>query len=532
MFIFYVAAVDEIYCCVCDLKRGFKLEKNKQFVINMTAQVVGFVVNIGISFLLTPFIVKSVGSESFGFVGLANNFVSYAQVITVALNSMAGRFITIKIHENNIEESKKYFTSIVFANIITAFILTLPSVMIILNLNKIVNVSDGIIFDVQLLWAFIFFNFLIGIVSATYGVAIFVRNKLYLSSVQGIISNMLRVGILIVAFSFYKPAIWYVGLASFSATLYICIWNLHYTKKLLPEVKVKIEYFDINVIKVLLSSGIWNSFSRLSSILSTGLDLLITNLYVGSVAMGILSVAKTVPNAILALFGSLASVYAPQLTISYAEKNYEDMRNQLMSSIKLLGMFASIPVAVLLAYGDIFYSLWVPSQDTRLLYVLTLLSCIEFIFVLPLEGLWNLFTATNNVKQASLYMFFNSILTIIIVLLSLQFTGDPNIKLYIIAGTSTGFAVVRSLIFLPMYGAHCLKFKWNIFYPTIMKNTVAVIIATLFSLLLRNIFNIETWVMLIFLCILTSVFSVTLNFVLLLDENEKKNFLKKLLRRN
>lgn len=88
------------------------------------------------------------------------------------------------------------------------------------------------------------------------------------------------------------------GSVAFVATAsYVYIWNVYYTRKLTPEIKVRKRYFDVKVIKVLLSSGIWNSFTRLSSILSTGLDLLVTNLYVSSAAMGVLSVAKTVPSA-------------------------------------------------------------------------------------------------------------------------------------------------------------------------------------------------------------------------------------------
>ena len=507
------------------------MDKNRQFAINMIAQVVGFVVNLGISFLLTPFIVQNVGSEAYGFVGLANNFVGYAQVITVALNSMASRFITIKIHENDTEGSNRYFTSVVIANLVTALVLSIPSVLIILNLNKIVNVSDAILIDVQWLWAFIFLNFLVNIISSTYSVATFVRNKLYLSSIQGIISNLLRVGVLIVAFSFFVPAVWYVGAAVVIATLYLYVWNVYYTKKLLPEIKVKYQYFDVSVIKTLLSSGIWNSFTKLSSILSTGLDLLISNLYVSSAAMGVLSVAKTVPTAILTLFGTLASVYAPQLTISYAKKDYEDMKNQLLGSIKFLGMFACIPVAGLFAYGEIFYKLWIPSQDANLLYILTILSCIEFMFVLPLEGLWNLFTATNKVKQTSIYMFANSIVTIVIVLVALQFTDDDNLKLYIIAGTSTAFSVFRSLVFLPIYGAHCLNIKWTAFYPSILKNTLSVVVASAFAVLLRNVLNIDGWLMLIVAGALTSVFALAFNFTVLLNKEERRAIMNRVRRR-
>ena len=504
---------------------------NKQFSINMIAQLIGFVVNLGISFLLTPFIVKNVGSEAFGFVGLANNFVGYAQVITIALNSMAGRYITVKIHQDDLTGANKYFTSVVIANILTAMLMSIPSALVILNLDKLVNVSNEILTDVQLLWFFIFLNFLISIISATYSIATFVRNKLYLTSVQGIVSNLLRVSVLIITLSIFPPSIWFIGLAATVASLNNLGWNIHYTKVLMPEIKVRKEYFDIHAIKVLLSSGIWNSFTKISSILSTGLDLLISNLYVGASAMGSLSIAKTVPSAILTLFGALANVFAPQLTISYAKKDHENMKNQVMSSIKFLGMFSSIPVAIMLAYGDIFYSLWVPSQDGGLLQVLTILSCVEFMFVLPLEGLWNVFTVSNKVRQTSLYMFFNSIFSIGLVLLAMQYIGNLEARLYIITGTSTIFSIIRSLVFLPIYGSRCLKLKWNVFYPTIMKNTILVIIITLFSLLMKYLLSIDGWAMLSLAAGLTFIFSLGINFLVILDKNEKRLFLKTLSRK-
>ena len=96
----------------------------KQMYINLIAQTIAYAVNLAISFFLTPYIVNHIGVEANGFVGLANNFVEYAQLITVALNSMAGRYITIKLHQKNQKEANKYFTDVFFANLFLAVVLT------------------------------------------------------------------------------------------------------------------------------------------------------------------------------------------------------------------------------------------------------------------------------------------------------------------------------------------------------------------------------------------------------------------------
>lgn len=67
----------------------------KRLLINLIASITSLVLSLTISFFLTPFVVSTVGTEAYGFVSLANNFVGYAQIFTLALNSMASRFITI-----------------------------------------------------------------------------------------------------------------------------------------------------------------------------------------------------------------------------------------------------------------------------------------------------------------------------------------------------------------------------------------------------------------------------------------------------
>ena len=79
--------------------------RNKQLAINITATVVSFVVNLGIQFFLTPFIVSSLGPAAYGFVGLSNNIITYTQLISVALHSMASRFITIKYTQGDVESA-------------------------------------------------------------------------------------------------------------------------------------------------------------------------------------------------------------------------------------------------------------------------------------------------------------------------------------------------------------------------------------------------------------------------------------------
>lgn len=508
------------------------MERKKRLVINILATIIAFIVNMGISFFLTPYVVEHIGVESNGFVSLANSFVSYAQLLTVALNSMAGRFITVKMHQNDKEGASKYFSSVIIANIILSVVLTVIFSIIILFIDKFLNISASLVGDVKLLWVFILGNFILGIFTTIFSTATFIKDRLDLSSIATIISYIIRAGILVIAYMSLKSnVVWYVGLATFCAGLYLLIANAVYKKKLTPDLKFNKRNFDLKAIKELITSGVWNTITKLSSILANGLDLLITNLFVNPIAMGVLSISKILPTNILTLFGNVGYVFAPQLTEYYAKNNYEEMKRQLINSIKFLALFSSVIMAILFAFGQEFYQLWQPTQNAKDLYILTIISCMQLVFCLPFEPLYNVFTATNKIKTSSIALIITSLATVTTVFISLRFATTEMAKLMIIAGTSTIMEIFRVLFFLPIFGAICIKSKKITFYPIILKNTISVILFTVLGIILKQILVPDTWIKLFVAVSVIGVVGLAINSIFLLNREDRHKLISKLKRK-
>lgn len=496
----------------------------KQFSINFIAQFLAFVVNLGVSFFLTPFIVKNIGVDANGFVALANNFVDYAQLFTVALNSMAGRFITIKIHQKQHEEASKYFTSVFFANLIMSAVFTVVFSFIIVYLDKLVNISSGMVTDIRVLWALVFANFLIGMFSSNYSVSTFIADRLDKTAFCNVRSYALKALILVGCYTFFRPYTFYVGIAMVVMGLNNLLTHIYYKNKLVPELKLDKKYFDFGYIKELVSSGIWNTISKLSNILSSGLDLLITNIFVNEVAMGVLNLSKTMSNHVLTLFATLAAIYAPRLTKLYAANDDKGMKNELLSSIKLMGLLGALPIAVLVSFGKPFYTLWVPTEDAGLLQLLTVITVFNLIFALPLEPLYNIFTVTNNIKISAIALIVFSACSVSTVFIGLNFISDERMKIIFIALVGAFYNVLRLLTFLPIYGAKCLDFKWTTFYPSIFKNVLAVVILSALGLGISAVFDINSWIKLILSCALLCVVGLVLNAFIIFNKQERREF--------
>lgn len=502
------------------------MNRQKQLAVNLSASAVAFIVNVGISFFLTPYIINSLGVEAYGFVQLGTNFINYATLITIALNSMAGRFITIEIHKNNMLAANKYFTSVILANSIVVGILIIPTVLCVLFIDKIVSVPTEILMDVRILFSFLFANFLIGIVISSFSVSTFATNKLYLSSLRGIESNIIRATILIVLFVFFNPAVFYIGFAAFVVLCYISLFNLYYMNKYLPEIKIKKEYFDIKAVYELISSGIWNSVIHLGNILLQGLNLFMSNVFISATAMGMLAVANTVPLVLSALIGTISSVFMPDFTKLYAQNRMKELLLSIKKSIKILGLITNIPIAILIVFGEEFFKLWVPNQDPKVLQILSILTVSVFIINGSVNSLYNVFTVTNKVKLNAIVLVFTGLVNIPIVLLLLN---NTNLGIYAVVGVSSLIGIVRNLMFTVPLGAIYLGLKWNTFYPEIIKSVLGFMMVLIIGFSFNYIFIIDSWPLLILFAILTSVLGFMINALVILNKSDRV-FLLKLLR--
>ena len=498
---------------------------SKRLIINMVSNIVSFIVSMGISFLLTPYIINTVGKEAYGFVGLANNFVSYAELITLALNSLAQRFITIKIHQNDFDGANKYFTSVTIANIITSLLMMIPAIIIVSNMNKIINVPFEILNDVQILWALVFLNFLIGLITSTYNVITFATNRLDLSAIRSIQSNILRVIILVVLFSIFTPNVWYLGLAALICTLFIFITNINYKRKLLPQLSIKLMYFDVKVIKELLLSGIWSVITKLGQILSDGLDLLITNIFINASAMGTLSVAKTLPSAISSLLVTISGIFSPQLTIYYAKGEIDRLVEELKKSMKISGLFTIIIMSAMVVLGYSFYSLWVPGQDIMLIQILSVITALTVIVSGVVSTLFGVYTIVNKLKVNSYIILFQGILNAAIVFLLLKTT---NLGIIAVAGISSITGIVRNLTFVPIYTSKCLGVSKKTFYPTIIRYIISSIVTIIGDFIICYNIDKSTWFGLIYSGIVCVVFASILNFFLFLNKKDRNFIIKKI----
>ena len=492
---------------------------------NVVFSVVTFALNFFISFYITPRITNQFGSDTYGYMKLSNDFASYASLFSIALNSMASRFIMLERSRGNTEKARQYFSSVGVANTILAAIFVVPALLCVRYLDSLFEIAPALVWEVKLTYALTFTNFILQLFFSIYSNCYYITNTLYLSSLRTSQASILNAVTVLSLFFFFQPRLSYVVCGTLAATVFTVCANIHYTRKLTPDLRFRFADFSLRSVWTILSSGIWNSITQLSNLLTNQLDLLITNLFIGAATMGHLSVAKTVPNVIINFNATIANVFSPNLMRLYAAGDREGMKKAAKSAMRFMCLFVSLPNAILVTMGTQLYSLWVPSEPAQLLNVFAILTILNSCVTGPLQPLYQIFTITNKVRENSLVMICYGFLYLGVVYLLLKTT---DLGVYAILGTNlVGSLLVASFYHLPYAAKHIGLPRWE-FFPEIGKSILSFVVVSAIGFGVRSLLDPSgSWLRWFAGAALTAMLGFICNLFLILHREERQFLLEK-----
>ncbi len=491
---------------------------NKRLAINMIANIVSYSSTLLISFVLTPYLINTLGKEAYSFYPLANNFVSYMTILTNALNSMASRYITMALAKNEYNKANRYFSSILFSNIVMAGVLLIPMIGIVVFIDKILDVPINLLGSVRVLFSFSFATMLVNIITSVFGVATFSKNRIDLRSLRELVISVVRVLLFVLLFTLFNPTIAFVGIVAFIVALVNFAFQRFYTKKLLPEVHIDIKQYDFNYVKEVLFSGIWNSVNSLGNILLVSTSLIMVNKFYGANAGGEYSIVQTVPNFINGIISMLTGVFYPLIMIKYAQNDISGMIAEIKKSQRIVGLFATSVIGVFIGFSYDFFRLWTPGQDYNQLVLLSTITIMPHCVIGCIWSLSNVNIAMNKIKIPALYMLGSGFANIIISVI-LYIVFKPG--LFAIPLISSLIQIMWVGVFMPLYATKQLGVVWHTFYPTILGGGLACVCAVLISSIARKIVCLDSWIRLFGIGVIVGVIVLILNSVIILDQNSR-----------
>ena len=177
-------------------------------------------------------------------------------------------------------------------------------------------------------------------------------------------------------------------------------------------------------------------------------------------------------------------------------------------AMSICGLFTNVVLAGFCAVGKDFLELWIPTQDTALIYRLVIIALFPAIFEGCIYPAYYIYTLTLKNKFPCLITVLGGMVNIVsmYLLLKYMFMGA-----YAVLFTT---AVVMSFINLvtnPLYMSKCLKIHKISLYPIFLKNIIAFMITTVILIFVSRFLNFSlSWVTLFVKIVILAIIGVTI----------------------
>lgn len=463
----------------------------KQVSINMIANIISYSSNLLISFILTPFLINSLGKEVYSFYPLANTIVSYMSIITTSLNTIASRFFTMALVKNDREDANKYFSSVLASNIFIGVILAVPMIGIVVFVDKVLDIPVNSVAAVQILFSVVFLSALVNVLGSVFGIATFAKNRIDLRSLRELITAIIRLALFVILYRTFPPSIIYVGVVAFIVSIINLVFQLLYTKYLLPDIRIRKEFVSKSHTFELVKAAFWNMVFMMGNVLLAGMNLVLTNIYYGASASGVLSIVQTVPSFINGVISMLVGVFFPVVTYKVIQNDTRGIVCEILRAERLIGVSACAVIIVFSAMAENFFALWVPTEDKWFLSLVSLITIMPHMIIANMWILTNLNIAQNKVKIPAIITILAGVGNVLLSFIASKILKLPFISLPII---STCLQILWVGGFMPVYASANLGIPQKTFYEPLLKIIICSLPIYVFIKGLLSKISLDNWV--------------------------------------
>ena len=431
----------------------------------------------------------------------------------------------MEYHQGNFKKSNKYFNSVLIADIVLSVAIVIFAVAFSFSLEHTLRVPPELILDVQRLFILCFLNYSLNMVMTVFSSAAYLKNKLDINYIFRTLGYAAEIISLTLLFTYCDTRLFYVGISYIVDTFIILLSRIWMTQKWTPELKFNMGLFNFSAVKELVINGVWNSINSLGNILNTGLDMLVTNILLSTTDLGMLGIVKMFPTMLVMINQMVSQPFQPLLLKAYSINDRNGLLSTLKLSMKISGYVTFLIYAGFVAIGKQFYELWMPTQDSSLLYYLTLIA------LLPnaLEGIiypcYYIYTLCVKNKIPCFITIICGAFNVLGMYLLIQYT---NMGIFAVLLTTVLVMIVTSLITNPIYMAKCLKIKNSFFNFIFIRGIVSCFLMSLGMFIFVKMFVIDSWFKLVAVALCLCIVGTLIYLVIMFDKHEKKIILIKM----
>lgn len=496
-------------------------DKTVQTKINFYTNIFTLAVSMVIAFVYTPYLVNKLGVAAYGILPLALIINQYISVATGTLTSAYTRFYSVAIQKHDYQEATKILSTSVTAIVAIVICIVPIFVGIILNVDSVFQIPNGLVICAQYLFLFTALSFIVSLLSSILNVTLYAQNRLDLMNFLKVIRSVMNFFIIWVLFNFINVNVAFVGVAGFLSEIIVVIISLILFYNTKPVgVELNFRSFDKSILVAILAMSIWVLIQQLGDTLLYRTDNLLFNKFLGPEASGRLGAISTLGSYIMPITQVIGSLFGPLIIIAYSKNNHEEVQYLAKMQSKIVGCLSAILCGTIAGTGGVLLSLWIdPSFKEYNLWLIIKLLPLPFYAAGGILAF--VYRAWNKVKTPAIATIILGIIDVCLIVLFCKLSGTNQDEIILII--SAIFSILQSYIL----NIYCV----NKIYPGLWKNgmtsfcyiTIVGVTSFIISKIIGEFWIVNNFGVLLIQLVIDALISLCILLFIIFNKQERKS---------
>jgi membrane protein EpsK len=473
----------------------------KQLPRNLVLQVLSFVTHIAVGIVLTPYLVRHLGRAAYGLIPIAGVMTEYVSIITHSVSSATGRFLTIALQRNDVQDANRVLNTAFFSYVALSIIQVPVFGLIIYYANSIFTIPAELYWDAIALLVCSAISFLIGLIAGVFGVPIYANNRLDISRTIDVAAQIARIVGIVVLFVLFGPALRYIGYVSLVVGISTTCVSVLIGKRLAPTLKLNVHAYDWSQLRQIMGMGGWLLVNYIGFLFFLKMDVWICNRFISAEAAGEYAAVLQWSGLIRQAGMLLSGVIGPMIIIYYARGEVDRLIRLAQVSVRVLCLLLAIPISILCVFSSSILTLWLGESFASLGPLMVIMLCHLTINV-GISPVFSLNGALNKVKVPALVTCAMGMLDLALAISLVKLFGWG---IYGVAVASAIVLTAKNALFAPIYAAMVLKQPWHTFMKSSLSGLAFLAGMAGFGYLLNQYSRPQSWGHLITLAALLGV---------------------------
>lgn len=493
---------------------------------NTLSNVIFFLFNVVTSLYMLPYQIRHLGIGNYGIIFLAIQFVSYTQILSMAIVGAISRFVVLHASKGDNEEARSYLTTQVIAITWLAALL-IPAAMLISFLTpRFLNLPSGQAANTQILFFIMYLAFLTSLFTSVFQVSLFVRQRFDLKNLIEIINQIFRYSTWILLFAILTPRIWHIGVGTFAGALVALVASLIVFNKLTPELRPSLKGFDKGKFLEMVKTGAWMTVAQLGWILYIAMDTLIINKILGPTSAGNFATIAGIQTMLRTLSSTMLVLVVPPAVACFARQDWDGLMRGSARALKFTSLSYAILFGIICGLSVPFLTCWLGPKFAPL-SLLTWLMLSHLVLNNAADPLFFINYAMNRVAVPGIATVIGGVIKVGLAITLVKFT---SLGLYGIPVADIFCLGMKNLVFAPIYTGKVVGRSPLPLYKALFPSVFIFAATSATALKLTHIFKLTSFFDL--LCVgapVAIVFALITYFIALTDDD--RTFFKQVIQR-